>query len=233
MIKLSGGGLTNGNSSRNGGWVCYHKTDNSVIYLLKIFRRTKAFDPFSNRKTSKICKKAWREFNLPPTTQNHVAQREEAKAARERSKEMGKKIRSRRALPQWVQDDLKATAKMERQERNMGIEPNSAMIKEDEGELGDVSGRHHVPLPSVMPSSKRRHGKLEAQRPDECLTDFRARVRKAKLQSLKEEHRRTSSSAIKKKAFLREKKIRKKKFKTATGALNSRIHRFCHASTPS
>ncbi len=152
--------------------------------------------------------------------------------ARERSKKMGRKIRSRKVLPQWIQDDLKATAKMERQEETMGIETNSAVIEEDDGELGDVSGHNHVPLPSLMSSSKRHHGKLEAQRPDECLTDFRARVRKAKLQSLKEEYRKTSSSAMKKKAFLSEKKKRKKKFKTATGTLNSRIHRFLSCQHP-
>ncbi len=151
-----------------------------------------------------------------------MAQRNEAKASRERLKETGKKIRSRRrALPKWVKDGLKATAKMERREGHVDIEPNSVMVEEDDGELGGVSVRHHVPLPSVMPPSKRRHGELEAQRPDECLADFKARVRKAKQQSLKEEYRRTSSSAIKKKAFLTEKKKRKKKkLSTTTGTLN-------------
>ncbi len=164
-----------------------------------------------------------------------MAQRHEAKAARERAKGTGKKIQSRRkALPQWVQDDLKATAKMERREGNMGIEPNSVTLKENDGELEDVSAHHHVPLPSVMPPSKRRHGELEAQQPDECLADFKARVRKAKFQSLKEEHRRTSSSTIKKKAFLTEKKKRNKKFKTTTGAFNIvEFIDFNHGSTPS
>ncbi len=162
-----------------------------------------------------------------------MAQRHEAKAARERAKGTGKKIQSRRrALPQWAQDDLKATAKMERRE-GMGIEPSSVNLKENDGELEVVSGRHHVPLPSVMPPSKRHRGELEPQQPDECLADFKARVRKTKFQSLKEEHQRTSSSAIKK-AFLTEKKKRKKKSKTTTGAFHIvEFIYFNHSSTPS
>ncbi|CAN0038221.1 unnamed protein product [Discosporangium mesarthrocarpum] len=137
------------------------------------YKKIKSIDPFSKQKAKKNNDL---DRNLPPDVKNHQAQRLHEDGLR--------KKKFKRQLPKWVQEEVKATAKSVRAER-------------DDISMGRIAAPNSQAKDKVV---------IEGKRPDESLRQFNNRVRGETTMLLKEEHRQNSSTNKRRKRFLQDRK---------------------------
>lgn len=143
------------------------------------YKKAKSDDISHNRKRSD---KKSVQHNLPPGTSNHEAQR---------LKEDGTvKFRQKRKLPKWAQEELRETAKQERESSR--FEP-------------DAIGEQHM-----QPVVKDPVHKVESKQPGESLRAFNVRLKAETAHALREEFKRNSATLARRRGHLAEKTKKKR-----------------------
>ncbi|KAG5182102.1 hypothetical protein JKP88DRAFT_263379 [Tribonema minus] len=143
------------------------------------YKKAKNLDITSKRKRAD---KKDVEHNLPPDTANHQAQRLKADGTLKR--------RAKQRLPEWAKEELRETAKRER-----------------EADKQLLAGAAATPLPGENDTPK---VKITPKRTDESLREFNERVRKVAAEALKDNAKRASSTVARRKKHLAEKSQKKK-----------------------